>query len=74
MIMNNENENLSRNGKRRIIQKIKMDDKLELLANKIKPERKNKSKNIDKMKELEIELVKLKYANIPDKLQSELKV
>ena len=34
-------------------------------------QKKKKIKNIDKIKELEIELVKIKYANNPKKLQSE---
>ena len=71
--MNNENKKLSRNRKRRIKQKIKMDDKMKLLLNIIKSERKKENKKIDKIKELEIELVKIKYANNPSKLQSELK-
>ena len=49
-----------------------MDDKIKTLLNKIKSERKNK--NDDKIKSLEIELVKIKYANNPNKLQSKLKV
>ena len=72
MIMKNENEKLSRNRKRRIERKIKLDDKMRTLFKKIKCEQKKK-KNIDKIKELEIELVKIKYANIPNKLQSQLK-
>ena len=66
MIMNNEDKNLSRNRKRRIEQKIKKDDKLELFLNETKTEKKNKSN--DKFKQLEIELVELKYADKPDKL------
>ena len=50
---------------------IKMDDKMKSLLNKIKTERKNKK--VDKIKELEIESVKNKYAKNPNKLQSELK-
>ena len=70
MIMNNENKKLSRNRKRRIERRIKMDDKMKSLLNTIKYEKKKKNKNIDKIKELEIELVKIKYSNKPDKLQS----
>ena len=39
---------------------------------KIKQKRK-KTRNFDRNKELEIELVKIKYADNPNKLQSELK-
>ena len=46
---------------------------MKLFLNNIKTEKKNKIKNNDKIKELEIELVKVKYANNPTKLQSELK-
>ena len=41
--------------------------------NKIKSERKKKNKNFDKIKQLESELVKIKYANKPNKLKSEFK-
>ena len=68
--MNNENKKLSRNRKR-IERKIKMDDKMKLLSIKFKTQKKNKE--FDKIKLLEIELVKIKYANNPNKLQSELK-
>ena len=40
MIMNNENKKLYRNRKRRIERNIKMDDKLKLLLDKNKSERK----------------------------------
>ena len=66
MIMNNENKKLSRNREKRIDRKIKMDDKIKLLFKKIYSGNKRKIKNIDKMKHLEIELVKIKYANDPD--------
>ena len=46
---------------------------MKLLLNKIKSEKKKKNKNLDKIKELEILLVNIKYANDPNKLQSELK-
>ena len=69
----NENKKLSRNRKRRIERRIKIDDKLKTLSNKIKTEKKKKYKNIDKIKELEMELVIIKYANNPNKLQSEIK-
>ena len=69
--MNNENKNLSRSRKRRFIRKIKMDVNMKSLLNKIKTEKKNKS--VDKIKKLEIELVKIKYAKKPSKSQSALK-
>ena len=50
-----------------------MDNDMLLLSNKIKSEKKKKNKNLDKIKELEILLVNIKYANDPNKLQSELK-
>ena len=42
--MNNENKNLSRNRKKRIERKTKLDDKMEFLKGKIKSEKK-KEKN-----------------------------
>ena len=63
--MNNENKKLSRN------RKNKINNNMKSLINKIKSEKKNK--NFDKIKNLETELVKIKYANNPKKLQSELK-
>ena len=64
---------MSRSRKRRLERNIKDDDEMKSLLNKIETERKKKNKNLDKIKELEIKLVKNKYINIPDKLQSELK-
>ena len=46
---------------------------MKILLNKIKSEKKKKNKNLDKIKELEILLVNIKYANNPNKLQSEIK-
>ena len=40
--MNNENKKLSRNRKRRSERKIKMDDKIKSLLNKIESEKKEK--------------------------------
>ena len=71
--MKNENKRLSRCRKRRIERKVRMDDKMKSLLNKIKSEKKKKNKIIDKLKELEITLVKLKHVNISTKLQTELK-
>ena len=42
-------------------------------TDKIKSEKKRKNKIFDKIKQLETELVKIKYAKNPNKLQSELK-
>ena len=56
--MNNEKKKLSRNRKRRIGRKIKMDDRMNTFLNKIEPEKKKKNENFDKIKELEIELAK----------------
>ena len=71
--MNNENKKLSRNRKRRIERKSKIDNNMKLLLNKIKSEKKKKNKDFNKIKQLEILLVNIKYANNPNKLQSELK-
>ena len=69
----NENKKLSRNRKRRIERKRIISDDMRVLLNKIKSEKKKKNKNLDKIKQLEILLVNFKYANNPQKLQSELK-
>ena len=73
MIIDNENKKLSRNRKRRIDRKNKINNDMKLLLNKFKTEKKKKNKNLDKIKELEILLVNIKFANDPNKLQSELK-
>ena len=73
MIIDNENKNLSRNRKRRIDRRNKTNDDMKLLLKKIKTEKKKKNKNFDKIKQLEILLVRIKYANNPNKIQSELK-
>ena len=69
----NENKKLSRNRKRRIDRKNKLIDDMKLLLNRIKSEKQKKNKNIDKIKQLEILLVNIKYANDANKLQSEIK-
>ena len=46
----NENKKLSRDRKRRIERRIKIDDKLKTLLNKIKTEEKKKKKNLIKLK------------------------
>ena len=55
MIMNNEKENISRNRKRGIDRRMKIDDKIRSILNKIKCQKKNEK--FDKIKELKIELV-----------------
>ena len=71
MTINNENKKLSRNRKRRIDRRNKCNDDMKLLLNKIKSEKKKKI--FDKIKQLEILLVRIKYANKPDKLESVLR-
>ena len=66
----NENKKLSRNTKRSIDRKNKMNDDMKLLLNKIKSEEKKKNKNLDKIKQLEILLVRIEYADEPNKLES----
>ena len=68
----NENKMLSRNRKRRIEQINKINDDVKLLLNKIKKEKK-KNKNFDKIKQLELLLVRIKYADKPNKLESNVK-
>ena len=46
---------------------------MKLLLNKIKSEKKKKNKNFDKIRQLEILLVNIKYANDPNKLENALK-
>ena len=46
---------------------------MKLLLNKLKSEKRKRNKELDKIKQLEILLVNIKYANNPNKLQSELK-
>ena len=47
--MHNENKKISRSRKRRIEQKIKMDDKMKSFLNKIKTEKKKENKIIIKI-------------------------
>ena len=70
MIIDNENEKLSRNSKRKIQRRFLMDDNMKLFLNKIKSEKKKRYKTVDKIKELEIRLVNKQYANNPNKLHS----
>ena len=46
---------------------------MKLILNKIKSEKKKKNKKFDKIKQLEILLVRIKYTDKPDKLESALK-
>ena len=71
--MNNENKKISRNKKRRIERRIKIVDKMKSLLSKIESEKKKKIKDIDKVKQIEIELPKIKYFNNPNFLESNLK-
>ena len=71
MIMNKKNKKFSRNRKRRIERKFGIDDNLKTFLNKT--EKKKKSRTFDKNKELETQLVKIKYVNNPNKLQSQIK-
>ena len=68
---NNENKKLSRKRERRIDRGNKINIDMKLLLNKIKTEKKNK--NFDKIKQLEILLVRIKNAEKPDKLENALK-
>ena len=69
----NEKKKLSRNRKRRIERRNRMNDDTKLLLNKIKIEKKEKYKNNGKTKHLEILSVRIKYADKPDKPESALK-
>ena len=73
MINDNENKKLSRNAKRRINRRKKSNDDMKLLVNIIKSEKRKRNNKFDKIKQLEILLVRNKYADKPDKLQSALK-
>ena len=73
MIMDNENKKVSRNRPRRIDRKSKMSNDLNLILNKSKSEKKKKNKNIDKIRQLEILIVNIKYKDKPDELQNALK-
>ena len=73
MMTINEKKKLSRNRKRRIDRRNKINDDMKLLLKKIKSEKKKKNKNFDKKKLLEILLVRIKYADKPDKLGSALR-
>ena len=72
MIIVNENRKLSRNRRRRIDRKNKINNDMKLILNKIKTEKKKKYKSFDKNEQLEILLVRIKYADKPDKLENAL--
>ena len=69
----NDNKKLSRNTKRRNDRRSKINDDMKLLLNKIKSEKEKKCKNFDKIQHLEVLLVRIKYADTPDKLESALR-
>ena len=73
MIINNETKKLSQKRQRRIERKKKFTDDMKLLLNKIKSEKRKRNKNFNKIKQLEILLVNIKYANDPNKLENALK-
>ena len=62
---------LSRNRKRRIERKSTIDNIMKLLLNEIKSEK--KKKKLNKVKQLELLLVNIKYANDPKNLENALK-
>ena len=66
----NENKMLSRNRKRRIERRNKINGDMKLILNKIKSEKKKKNKYFDKIKQLETLVVRMKYADKADKLES----
>ena len=72
-MINNNEKKLSRNTKKRIQRNIRISNDMKLLLNKIKTEKKNKNKKLDNIKQLEILIVAINYANNPDKLQNALK-
>ena len=67
MINNNENKKLSGYRKKRIEGKNKMDDNMESILNKIETEKKNNIKIFDKIKNLKVKIIKIKYVNNPNK-------
>ena len=67
MNLRNEKKRLPQNREKRIERKIETVGKMKSLLNRNKSEKKKKVKNVDRVKELEIELVKMKKAYNPDK-------
>ena len=72
MIIKNENKKISQNRRRRVERRNKMNDDMKLILNKIKSEKKKKNKNFDKVKHLEIFLIRIKHADKPNKLENAL--
>ena len=68
VILNNENKKIPRNRKRKNERKSKMEKNMKLFLNKIKTEK--KKKNFDKVKQLEILLVQIKYGDNPNVLEN----
>ena len=73
MIINNETKKLSRNRKRRITRKLNISNDMKSILNKIKSVKKKKNRNIDKITQLKIQLVSIRYANDLKKLNNALK-
>ena len=73
MIINIENKKLSRNRKRRIDRRNEINDDANIILKKVKSEKKKIYKKFGKIEHLEILLVRNKYANKPDKLETALK-
>ena len=69
----NENKMLSRKRKRRIERRNRMNDDINIILNRIKTEKERIYGNDEKIKQLEILLVRMKYADKPDKLESALR-
>ena len=74
MIIDNKNNKLSRNRKRRINCKNRHSSNEKIILNEIKSEKKKKIKNLDKIRQLKILLVNKRYAKDPKKLENALKV
>ena len=64
LILDNENRKLSRNTKRRIDRRNKINNDMKLILNKIKSEKKKQNKSLDKIKPLEILLVRINTQTI----------
>ena len=73
LIFDNANKKLSRSKKRRNERGDRMNDDMKLFLKKIKSEMRKRNKNLDKIKQIEIPLVNIKYAYDPNELQSALK-
>ena len=73
LIIDNENKKLSRNRERRNGCRNKINNDMKLLLNRFKTEKKKKNEDIKKIKQLGFLLVRVKYADKLDKLESALK-